>query len=326
MTAETAIAPLPVDGPRPLVSVVLPVYEPDGYLLDALRSVLSQDPGPAVMQIAVVDDASPACDVKALLDQVAPAGRIEFHRAIQNRGLARNWNECINLSRGEIVHILHQDDRVADGFYRRMLPAFSRHADIGMAFCRHAFIDSDSRVTRTSHRERWLPGVLEDWLPKISRQQRIQCAAALVRRGVYERLGGYRTDLSYTLDWEMWVRIAAQYPVWYQPAVLAHYRRHDKSETARLRNDSRIGCDTVQAIETFASHLPEAQRERLLSAAYETFARRTLKRLIASERSHASGNDLDELLEPVRVAIDRVTQSEHAVRELRQTLARLQGE
>ena len=312
--------------PRPLVSVVVPVYEPDGYLLDALRSVLTQDPGTAVMQIAVVDDASPNCDVKALLDQVAPAGRVEFHRAPRNRGLARNWNACINIARGEVVHLLHQDDRVADGFYRRMLPAFSRRGDIGMAFCRHAFIDSDSRVTRTSHRERWLPGVLHGWLPKISTQQRIQCAAALVRRSVYERLGGYRTDLAYTLDWEMWVRIAAMYPVWYRPAVLAHYRRHDRSETARLRNDSRIGRDTVLAIETFAAHLPEDQRERLLSAAYEKFARRTLKRLGAAEQSPASGDGLQELLEPVRIAIERVKHSERAASELRQSLARVQKE
>jgi len=323
MTSETAIAPPATDTPRPRVSVVLPVYEPDDYLLDALRSVLCQDPGPAIMQIAVVDDASPACDVEALLARVAPPGRVEFYRAPRNRGLASNWNECINRARGEVVHILHQDDCVAEGFYRGMLPAFSRHADIGMAFCRHAFIDSDSRVTRTSHRERWLPGVLDDWLAKISTQQRIQCAAALVRRSVYERLGGYRTDLAYTLDWEMWVRIAAHYPVWYRPAVLAHYRRHDKSETARLRNDSRIGRDTVQAIETFAAHLPEVQRECLLSAAYETFARRTLKRLAASERTHASG-DIDELLEPVRTAIARVTQSERGARELRLSLERVQ--
>lgn len=317
-TSHPVIEPQPATTVRPRVSVVFPVYEPDRYLLDALRSVLSQDLGADAMQIAVVDDASPTADVAALIDQFAP-GRVELYRATTNRGLAGNWNECIRVARGDVVHILHQDDWVADGFYRRLLPAFVA-ADTGMAYCRHAFIDSDSRVTRVSHRERWLPGVLRNWLPRIATQQRIQCASALVRRSVYERLGGYRTDLAYTLDWEMWVRIAAHYSVWYQPAVLAHYRRHDKSETARLRSDSRIGRDTVSAIEIFASQLPPAQREEISSAAYETFARRTLKRL----KTHALKGDMRELLEPVRIAIARVTDSPRAVRELRRSLAELE--
>ena len=264
-----AIASLPADGaPRPRLSVMIPTYEPGPFLVEALRGILAQDPGPAAMQIAVVDDASPTVDVAALLATVAPAGRIELHPAAQNLGLAGNWNRSVSLARGEFVHLLHQDDLILPGFYERLLHGFAADSAVGMAFCRHAFIDEAGTWTRRSHRERWRSGLLGRWLARISQRQRIQCPATIVRRDVYERLGGFRSDLTYALDWEMWVRIAAAYAVWYEPRLLACYRRHRSSETSRLTSSGKIGSDLLSAIEVFSLHLPEASRQQLAHRAY----------------------------------------------------------
>jgi GT2 family glycosyltransferase len=303
--------------------VVIPTFEPSHYLHETLRSVLAQDLGTDRMQIAVVDDASPTCDVKSLIEQIAPRGRVELHLATQNRGLSGNWNESLRIARGETVHILHQDDWVADGFYRRLLPVFSDPA-VGMAFCRHAFIDGKNQITRFSHCERWRPGLLDDWLGRITQQQRIQCASALVRRKVYEQLGGYRSDLRYALDWEMWVRVAAKYRVWYEPRILASYRRHDSNETSRLRNEGRIGLDIVKTIETFAQHLPVERRSRLVSAAYESFAEKTLKRIESQVRQPAGAAiDVHSLLEPVRVAATRITDPTSDIAKIEKRIAQL---
>lgn len=315
------IEPVDFTNNRPAVSVMLPVYEPDRYLAQALQSVLSQDLGPNRMQIAVVDDASERSDVRAIVADTAPQGRVEIHRAERNRGLADNWNACVRIARGEIVHILHQDDWILDGFYERMLPAFAAHPEIGMAFCRHAFVDGDGRVTRRSHRERWRAGPLRGWLRKISRRQRLQCAAALVRRSVYETLGGYRSDLCYALDWELWVRIAAHFRVWYEPRILACYRRHAQSETARLRQENKIARDVLRAIDAFADHLPADERAQLLSAAYASFARRTLKQLAGTA---AQADEMAERLDAIKLAISRTTDQRALERKHRQQTARLE--
>jgi len=283
---------------------MLPTYQPGRYLVDALRSVLQQDLGPAEMQITVVDDASPTVDVAALVAEAAPDGRVEVHRMVSNQGLAGNWNQCVRMARGGIVHVLHQDDLVRDGFYRRMLPAFSVSQDIGMAFCRLQFIDENDHITGRTHRERWRAGILRDWLPKIAEWQRIQCASVLVRRSVYEDLGGYRDDLHYALDWEMWVRIAARYSTWYEPQLLACYRRHGGSETSRLQNAGRVGRDILKTIGTFADHLPATDRERLMQGAYRCFARKTLKQVARLEPG--GRQEIDDLLQPVRTAISHL--------------------
>lgn len=263
------IAPLPAsDPPGPRLSVMIPAYEPGSYLVETLRSILAQDMGRQAMQIAIVDDASPTVDVAALIATVAPAGRIEIHRNATNLGLAGNWNRSIELARGELVHLLHQDDVIFPGFYARLLEGFAANAGVGMAFCRHAYVDETGKWTRRSHRERWRPGILGMWLERISRRQRIQCPAAIVRRSVYECVGGFRGDLTYALDWEMWVRIAAAHDVWYEPTILACYRRHQGSETTRLAASGTVGADLLRAVEIFSQHLPARARSRLRWQAY----------------------------------------------------------
>lgn len=267
----------PVSGPRPLLSVMIPAYESGPYLKETLAGILAQDYGRGAMQIAVVDDASPTADIEALLPGLAPPGRIEVHRNPGNLGLAGNWNRCIALARGEFVHLLHQDDVVLPGFYAHLLRGL-RDSQAGMAFCRHDFIDPAGQRTRRSHRERWRAGILRAWLDRISERQRIQCPAAIVRRAVYEQVGGFRADLSYALDWEMWVRIAARYRVWYDPEVLAHYRRHGLTATARLDAAGHASPDTLAAIGIFAAHLPPGQREGMMHRAYRRLVRSHLRR------------------------------------------------
>ena len=262
---------------RPRFSVMLPTYEPGEQLRRALQSVLSQAPAVEEMQIAVVDDGSRHTDVVGLVRSIDPDGRIELHVEGGHLGIAGNWNRAIGLARGHLVHLLHQDDQVLPGFYARMEQAFLRAPLIGMAFCRSSIIDTAGRLIKINSRQRLWPGVLSDWLPKISTRQRVQTPSVVVARTTYEILGGYRTDLCQTLDWEMWVRIAARFPVWYDPRPLALFRRHAASESARLLTAGEVWPDLAHAIRINAESLPAAQRLALTNRSAYWHAKSALR-------------------------------------------------
>jgi glycosyltransferase involved in cell wall biosynthesis len=273
------------DPPGPRLSVMLPTYEPDGKLAKALESVLAQAPPADAMQIAVVDDGSRRGLVREIVEQCDPAGRVEIIEQSRRLGLGGNWNRALGLARGELVHILHQDDYVLPGFYDRMDRAFRHRPDIGMAFCRTRLVDAADRPIRTTSRQQWTSGVLANWLPRIAERQRIQTPSVVVARHTYESLGGYRTDLKLALDWEMWVRIAARYPVWYEPRPLAAYRRHADNETTRLHASGAAWPDLARAIQINADSLPEEIRGPTLSASvrwYVASAMRTAEREIGN--------------------------------------------
>lgn len=258
-TDQSPVAPVPAEVERPFWSVMIPAYEPGEWLEAALRSVLDQDEGRERMQIAVVDDASPTVDVATLVRRLA-GDRVEYHRNPTNLRLAGNWNRAVEVSRGQWVHLLHQDDLVHPGFYTRMAAADVASPDVGAAFCRHAFIDAEGHTTHVAKLEQSDAGRLHDALGLLSRNQIIQCPAIVVRRRVYETLGGFRVDLKYTLDWEMWTRIASAYAFWYEPRTLASYRTHQNNESARLRHNNALEDDIFRTIEIVRNRLPESLR------------------------------------------------------------------
>jgi hypothetical protein len=297
MTAASALLVPPIDPvdpsrERPRFSVMLPTFEPGEMLRRSLESVLAQALPPDQMQIAVVDDGSRHGDVTRLVRAIDPMGRVELHVDGPHLGISGNWNRAIGLARGHLVHLLHQDDTVLPGFYSRMQRAFLRAPLIGMAFCRSHIVDALGHLLKTNSRQRWWPGVLSNWLPKITVRQRIQTPSAVVARSTYETLGGYRTDLYHALDWEMWVRIAARMPVWYDPVPLAVFRRHAAGETSRLLAQGTIWPDLVHAIQINAESLPHSERAVLVSHSARWYAgsacREAMKQLLKGEHGAAS--------------------------------------
>jgi glycosyltransferase involved in cell wall biosynthesis len=275
--AVPEIAPVDPGGHRPRFSVMLPTYEPGEMLRRSLESVLVQAPPPERMQIAVVDDGSRRHDIARLVRDVDPAGRVELHVGGPRLGISGNCNRAIRLSRGHLVHLLHQDDMVLPGFYARMEYAFLRAPLIGMAFCRSRIVDGSGTHLKTNSRQRWWPGILSNWLPRIALRQRVQTPSVVVARSTYEWLGGYRTDLCHALDWEMWVRIAARMPVWYDPAALAVFRRHPASESSRLFAHGATWPDLVHAIRIHAESLPDSTRASVVASSARWYSGSALR-------------------------------------------------
>ncbi|MFD1872995.1 glycosyltransferase family 2 protein [Hymenobacter bucti] len=255
-----SIAPLALTGRRPLWSVMIPAYNCTVYLADALRSVLAQDLGADLMQIEVVDDASTDGDVAALVAALG-RGRVQYYRQPANVGSLRNFETCLNRSRGHYVHLLHGDDRVAPGYYARMSQLFEQHPEAGAAFSNYASIDEAGHRT-------YVPapidaaGILPNWLVRIAERQQIQYAAIAVRRRVYEELGSFY-GTNYGEDWEMWVRIARYHPVAYTPEVLAEYRGHASSISSTKARQGRIIQDLLLVMESIQQHLPDKDRKQV---------------------------------------------------------------
>ncbi len=260
---------------RPFWSVMIPTYNGIQYLEKTLKSVLVQDPGIEEMQIEVVDDCSTKGNVEKIVREIGQ-GRVSFYRNHQNLGLLGNWDNCICRAKGYWVHLLHQDDFVLPGFYRTMKAGLENNPMVGAGLCRHAFIDEDGHWTHLSPIERRTPGILENWITKIAVIQRVQFPAIVVKRDVYEKLGGFCSEAASAADWEMWKRIAAHYPIWYEPQILACFRRHSDSTSSGLIQRGENIADTYKAIDISKNYLPPPLASRLTQQARRNYAKSAL--------------------------------------------------
>lgn len=264
------ILPLSEKEGRPLWSVMIPVYNCSEYLTECLLSILAQGIPEQDMQVEVVDDASTDTDVAALVQAIGK-GRVKYHRQPENVGSLRNFETCLNRAQGQLVHLLHGDDKVRDGYYATMDRLFRAYPEAGAAFCRYSCMDETGEMLYEQRPEMQQDGVLQDWLLKIAERQRIQYAAITVRRDVFEKLGGFYA-LTYGEDWEMWVRIARHYPVAYTPEVLADYRKHPGSISGLKYLNGQHIKDLAQAMKLIQSHLPPHQRQKVLKNSKKYYA------------------------------------------------------
>jgi glycosyltransferase involved in cell wall biosynthesis len=257
---------------------MIPTYNCAGYLKQTLASVLAQDPGPEGMQIEVVDDCSTQDDPFKVVEELA-GNRVGVYRQPENVGHVRNFNTCLQRSRGDLIHLLHGDDQVRPGFYETMQRPFLEHPDIGAAFCRDIRIDEKGHWQNLSPLLQSENGILQNWLEIIAAGQRLQAPAMVVRRDVYERLGGFDARIAhYGEDWEMWVRIAAHYPVWYEVAPLALYRIHLGSLSGQTVCTGENGRDLRTVIAINRAYLPESRASELTYQAEKNFALACLRR------------------------------------------------
>lgn len=254
---------------RPFWSVIVPAYRAR-YLADCLRSVLDQDPGPEQMQILVVDDCSPE-ELEPIVRQLG-GDRVEYLRQPRNLGTYETENAGLSLSRGIWTHILNDDDWVLPGFYQTLHRALrDQPGSVGAACCGYVNTDAHGSTTWTPPPLRHDSGLLPDWCRIMGSGNPTHPVAVVIRRSVYEHIGGYYPPLNYCADWELYKRAATFYQWWYEPQTLACYRDHAENTTsAGLADGSQIR-DIGRAIELSKQYLPQDLREEVSILAQERY-------------------------------------------------------
>lgn len=226
------VLPVPPGQDRPRWSVMIPAYRCAHYLPATLSGVLAQDPGPAAMQIEVVDDDSD--DHPEEVVESLGRGRISFWRQPRNVGVSANLTTCITRATGQYVHILHGDDLAYPGLYERAGAVLDADPSLDALFVGAEDIDADGRLSEAHRPLRPGPQLLDDFEPEMFAWNPLRAPAVVARRCFYERHGGFHPDLRHCADWDMWKRMITCGRVAYLPDVLVGYRVHIGSDTARL--------------------------------------------------------------------------------------------
>ena len=257
----TRIAPVS-DTKRPLWSVVIPTYNCAEYLKDTLLSVLQQDPGEEQMEIIVVDDHSTKDDPESVVQQYGN-GRVKFIRQAQNVGKSNNYLTGIQSTKGELIHLLHGDDRVLDGFYQKMKSLFLECKDTSIAFCRCEYINASGNKIGETGLISPKDGILPNFIEKIAVWQLLQPPSIVFKRIVYETIGTYDFRLKYMEDWEFYVRSALHFEVSYTPDTLAQYRIFEENSSSKSAKKGKRAKAKQKVIKTIDAYLPSDIKKKI---------------------------------------------------------------
>ena len=209
-----------------LVSVVIPSYNQARFLGEAIESVLHQSH--ETKEVVVVDDGS-----TDTTPTVASRYDVKYVRQ-KNAGLAGARNRGLRESSGAFVVFLDADDRLLPGALAAGLASLNDHPDCAFAYGGYQYIAADGSFVRAQEES---PQDEADAYMGLLRCNHIaMLATVMYRRDALERMGGFDTSVPGGEDYELYLRIAREFPVRRHPRVVAEYRRHgsNMSDNAAL--------------------------------------------------------------------------------------------
>jgi GT2 family glycosyltransferase len=187
------------------VSVVIPTSNRCGFVREAVASANAQCA--AESEIIVIDDGS--------TDRTAAALEEEFGADIRlfstpNRGVAAARNFGVAVSRGELIAFLDSDDLWLRGKLRAQTAFFAEHPQAEICQTEEIWIRNGVRVNPCAHHRKPSGDIFEPSL----RLCLVSPSAVMLRRELFERVGGFNERLPVCEDYDLWLRIARDTPVW----------------------------------------------------------------------------------------------------------------
>ena len=250
----------------PLVSIVIPSYNQARYLETALRSVLEQDY--PHLEVIVIDAGS-TDGSREILQRYAD--RLAYWVSEPDAGQADGINKGLRRATGEIVAWLNSDDVYLPGAIRQAVEALQGNPEAGLVYADGIMVDSDQMLL-DRHHYRTLS--LRDLL---SFEVLLQ-PTVFIPRSVLEQVGYLSSAYQLILDHELWVRIAARFPLRHVRSFWALERTHAGAKTIARAADFVTEArrlldwarDTAPYSEVLAENTPR------IEAGFNVFAARRL--------------------------------------------------
>jgi glycosyltransferase involved in cell wall biosynthesis len=245
---------------HPLISVVMPCYNCASYLAEAVGSALRQSYGN--VELILVDDGSTDAspDIEAGLAQQHRGRLALLHARRIGPYPARNLG--LQRARGEFVAFLDGDDWWESTALERLHAALDG-ANADLAYCGWQNVGEGVRS------QPYVPPEYEkgDPVEGFLRGCPWPIHAALVKRNIVDRLGGFSERRFSSMDYDFWLRaLALTRNIVRVPEVLAYYRWHGPDQISAVKwrqvlDALAVQQDFVRANPQLVAHL-SAQRLR----------------------------------------------------------------
>ena len=240
-----------------LISVVMPVYNPDEiYLRACLDSVLTQSY--PHWELCIADDCSPKPHVKRVLAEYeAKDDRVRVVYRKKNGHISAASNSALDIARGDYIALLDHDDALPEHALFFMAQAIHQHPDVQILYS-----DEDKLNMKG---ERVEPHFKSDWNPDLFFSQNYVSHLGVYRRALLERIQGFRLGVEGSQDQDLLLRclphVAAEQIV-HIPRVLYHWRTIEGS-TALASGEKSYTTDAgIKALrDYFAEQQPGVRVE-----------------------------------------------------------------
>lgn len=230
-TIKKHIPSLPI---KPLISIIMPVYNPQlDHFRQALNSVLAQFyPN---WELCLADDASTDQKVADLIREYSRTdARIKAIFRPVNGHISAASNSALNMANGEFVALMDQDDLLPPHALYHVAVEINRYPDVGLIY------SDEDKISESG--ERLDPYFKPDWSPDLFCSHNLITHLGVYRTSLVREIGGFRVGYEGSQDYDLARRVIEKITpeqIRHIPRVLYHWRIHDQS-TALAGADNKL--------------------------------------------------------------------------------------
>ena len=243
------------------ISVTIPTYNPNPvYIKEAIESVLTSGFDPLSMELLVVDNCSEKVNVSKICNSYSA---VKYIKNDKNLGMIGNWNRCIELAKGEFIHILHDDDWIKDSFYTTLIEGF-KNENICASFCRVAIYNQTNDSYTMSEVIQTTDDVLDDWDLLGNTKYGHHMSYTIFRKSVLLKIGGFDEAFFYTADGILNSKLIQQGGIFYSPKILGFYRWCDSNNSHRVYSSTLGVKEIPRAIKEIVNNSKPKLKKKIM--------------------------------------------------------------
>jgi len=258
----------------PFVTVVVPAYNHENYVIDCIESILSQD-YPNIDLVVINDGSTDGTDEK-IRGLTGQGGRPFRYISKENEGLIKTLNLGLKMSDGKYFCELASDDVLLPGSIKKRVEYLESNPEVDAVFTDAYILDGFQKTGRRYMQSRGRQGYdskyhtfTDGWKGKT----RILFPSGMIKRDVIDRFGAFDEDFRYIEDTLFMNQIVIFCKVGYLDEPLMYYRRHSghTSRTGRLRQ--RMMAEGILALEKLIAMYGEPVRGTLEKSLFNRYMR-----------------------------------------------------
>ncbi|GAB3279181.1 glycosyltransferase family 2 protein [Larkinella harenae] len=216
-----------------MISVIIPLYNKADYIKKSVQSVLQQSF--RYFELVIVNDGSTDNSLNELLNFTD--SRISIISQ-ENAGVSVARNNGVKKAKYDFIAFLDADDWWDPHYLEEMFSLIRDFPEASVFGCQYYWVKGETFTPSVNPYVKGFRGYIDYvkayihawWMPLSS-------ISVVIDKATFQKLGGFKEELKFGEDFDLWIRFALYYKVAYFNKPLAYYNQNVSSTSRALGND-----------------------------------------------------------------------------------------
>ena len=213
---------------KPLVSVLMTVYNREKFIAEAIKSVLVSTY--TNFELIIVDDKSNDNSVAIAKEFEQQDNRIRFYINEKNLGDYPNRNKAASYAKGKYLKYVDADDLIYPYGLEQLVFYMEQFPEAGYGLCSFERVIENKYPFQLEPKEAYKSHYF-----KMSLFHRAPLSS-IIKKSAFEKVNGF-SGKQHVGDFEIWHLLSKEYPVVLMPRGIVWYRVHDDQQMTANRTD-----------------------------------------------------------------------------------------